>query len=564
SYHLLDTEQQKIIDNEFRDFFLNGMSLNTEDKNIYKNYQTQLNELTTKFEQNVLDATDQYAKFVTAKELNGIPDDILPIYHDPKMENEANSYKITLHAPSYIPIMQYCANRKLREELYQAYTIKASEFDPNNHDNSAIIRKILKIRHDSAQLLGFKDYTEVSLYTKMAQSSIEVLDFLHNLAKKSKNQALAEFKELQDFAKETDGIELLQAWDIPYYSEKLQVAKYNYSSNELKQYFPIHNVCEGLFKLIQQLYGINFRINSNIKIWHNSVLTYELIENNQIIGYLYFDLYARNKKQAGAWMNGAQSKYIAPNINCKPVAYIVCNFAKPTGNIPCLLTFDQVQTLFHEVGHALHHLLTNINHYSIAGINNVEWDAVELPSQFMEYFTWNEQILQSISKHYLQNEPINHDLYSKLLKSRHFQSGMQMLRQLEFAIFDILIHSQTTESYLAENYDYLKLLNEVRQEIAVVIPPSYNRFPNSFTHIFGGGYASGYYSYKWAEVLATDIFSIFDTATPEQYPQLGAKLRKNILATGGLYPMLENFQQVMNRKPSIDALLKYSGINNNK
>lgn len=554
-YKTLDRTAQKVIDNEFRDFFLSGISLTKTKKTTFKQIQNQLSELSTKFEQNVLDATDQYAKFVTADTLPGMPQDILDMLasHATAAGHEG-LYKLSLHAPSYIPIMQYCDNRALREELYHEYVTRASEIGNSQFDNTHLIHQILNLRQEKASLLDFKDYTELSLYTKMAESAKQILDFLYQLAQKSKSHALQDINELKTIAQKF-GVNTLKAWDISYFSEKLQQEKYSYSNEELKQYFQLPIVIKGLFKLIYQLYGIEFVANHKIPIWHSDMQTFNVIKNGIVIGNLYMDLSARSGKQSGAWMNSAQDKYSYEGQDFIPQAYIICNFTPPLNGSPSLLTFDEVQTLFHEMGHALHHLLTKIDHFAISGINGVEWDAVELPSQFMEYFTWNYHILRTITKHIKSGTELPLELYNKVLSSRHYQSGLQMLRQLEFSIFDLVLHQAQTS-----NLDYLALLEQIRKDIAVTIPPKYNRFPNTFSHIFAGGYGSGYYSYKWAEVLATDIFAAFDSAGMEKYTVLGQKFYDTILSQGGRQPMLENFKNFMGRIPQVDALLKYSGI----
>ncbi|HMT02237.1 MAG TPA: M3 family metallopeptidase [Burkholderiales bacterium] len=554
----LNKEQQKVIDNDFRDFFLNGIELTADKKKQFKAIQNNLMELSTQFEQNLLDSTDNYSKYVDLNELKGIPEDILNMYKEMAIkDNKNNLYKITLHMPSYLPIMQYCENRLLREELYYQYSTRASELSENiKLDNTKIIKNILNLRKNKATLLGFNNFSELSLYTKMANSNKQVIDFLYKLVEKFMTKAKADLQELKNFAKDKYQLENLEAYDIAYFSEKLQEEKYSYSNNELKKYFQLPVVLCGLFKLIKQLYNIEFEINDTIPKWHKDVQTYTVLKNKKIIGYLYLDLFARNSKKSGAWMNSAQDKFKHHKAEFLPIAYVVCNFTQPLNNQSSLLTFDDVQTLFHEMGHALHHLLTEISHFAISGTNGVEWDAVELPSQFMEYFAWNYNILSLISKHIDNNNILPLELYNKLLKSRFFQSGLQMLRQLEFAIFDIILHSD----FDPDNSDYLELLNSIREKVAVIIPPKYNRFPNSFSHIFAGGYAAGYYSYKWAEVLATDIFSEFDDKNLDKYPELGNKFYQTILSKGGLSSMMDNFKEFMGREPNIDALLKYSGI----
>ncbi|MCC2645481.1 MAG: oligopeptidase [Burkholderiales bacterium] len=554
-YKTLGETAKKVIDNEFREFFLSGIDLNETKKSIFKNLQNELGILATKFEQNVLDATDQYTKLVTIEQLPGVPDDILQILAaKAAKDGHEGLYKLSLHAPCYIPIMQYCDNRNLREELYQEYVTRASELGSPELDNTQIISQILKLREEKAKILNFNNYTELSLYTKMAENSKQILDFLYQLAGKSKAHAIQDINELKDIAKKFN-IQDLKAWDIQYFSEKLQQEKYSYSNEELKQYFQLPIVIDGLFKLINQLYNIEFNPNYTIPTWHTDMQTFDVIKNGKIIGNLYMDLGARNGKQPGAWMNSARDRFTYDNKTITPQTYIICNFTPPLNGLPTLLTFDEVQTLFHEMGHALHHLLTEIDHFAISGINGVEWDAVELPSQFMEYFTWNYHVLRTISKRVGCGSQLPLELYNKLLASRYYQSGLQMLRQIEFAIFDLSLHQA-----LSADIDYNALLNQIRKDIAVIIPPKYNRFPNTFSHIFAGGYASGYYSYKWAEVLATDIFAVFDNAGVEQYSNLGQKFHDTILSQGGLNPMLKNFKSFMGRIPQVDALLKYSGI----
>lgn len=554
----LNPEQQKVIDNELRDFRLSGITLPEDKQQLFKQIQNQLSELSTKFEHNVLDSTDSYAKYVTKDDLAGVPEDSLALYQALATQDEKDGYKISLHMPSYLPVMQFASNRKLREELYQAYSTRASELsNEGKFDNTNLIREILRLRQQKAELLDFANYAELSLYNKMAETPKQVLDFLYSLADKSRPYAENDWQQLQQFAHDTDGIEKLEAWDVAYYSEKLQLHKYSYSSNELKQYFQLPRVFDGLFALIHQLYNIEFRPNQNIPLWHSDVTTYDVILNGEITGHIYFDLYAREGKQPGAWMNSAQDRSATDTETRLPIAYIICNFTKPVGEKPSLLTFDDVQTLFHEMGHGLHHLLTVINNSSISGINGVEWDAVELPSQFMEYFAWDYSILAKLTAHIESGQVLPRELFDKVLASRFYQSGMQTLRQLEFAIFDLLLHSNF--DYAKGNY--LELLDKLRREIAVVIPPSYNRFPNSFAHIFAGGYAAGYYSYKWAEVLACDVFSVFDGINGDELSKLGDKFRTLILSQGGIRPMMENFKAMMGREPQIEALLKYSGMN---
>lgn len=556
-YSQLNAEQQKVVDNELRDFRLSGITLAPEQQQEYKKIQTKAAELNTKFDHNVLDATDCYAKYVSRDELVGVPADSLAMYQAMAAAEGRDDCKVTLHMPSYLPIMQYGENRELRRELYHAYVTRASELSAEGKfDNSTIIRQILELRNQKAQLLGFNTYADYSLYTKMADTPAQVLDFLYQLAEKSRSYAERDLAELREFAKQLNGIDELQAWDIAYYSEKLQEQKYSYSSNELKQYFQLPKVFTGLFDLIKQLYQVEFITNPAMPSWHSDVSTYDVIQHGKLIGHIYFDLYAREGKQPGAWMNSAQNRSMDNGEPRLPIAYIICNFTKPIGNKPSLLSFDDVQTLFHEMGHGLHHLLTTIDNSAIAGINGVEWDAVELPSQFMEYFAWDYAILRTITAHIETGAELPEELFAKILASRHHQSGLQMLRQLEFSIFDLKLHGE----YNTQTADYLQLLNQVRQEISVITPPEYNRFANSFGHIFAGGYAAGYYSYKWAEVLACDVFSRFDGKSGAELAELGEKFCQTILSQGSLRSMMDNFKALMGREPQIEALIKYSGM----
>jgi oligopeptidase A len=557
-YSKLNAEQQKVLDNDLRDFRLSGITLENDKQQEYKQIQTKTSELKTKFDHNVLDATDSYVKYVSLDELAGVHADSIAMYKAQAEQANADGYKITLHMPNYLPIMQYASNRELRRELYQAYVTRASELSMDGKfDNSPIIRQILELRSQKARLLDFKTYANYSLYTKMAETPEQVLDFLYQLAHKSRVYAEHDLNELRTFAQQLDGISELQAWDLAYYSEKLQEQKYSYSSNELKQYFPLPKAFIGLFGLIKQLYQVEFVANPTMPNWHADVSSYDVMQQGKLIGHIYFDLYAREGKQSGAWMNSAQNRNMDNGEARLPIAYIICNFTKPIGAKPSLLSFDDVQTLFHEMGHGLHHLLTTIDNSAIAGINGVEWDAVELPSQFMEYFTWDYAILRTITAHVDTGAELPEELFAKVLAARHYQSGLQMLRQLEFAIFDLKLHGE----YNSNTTNYLQLLNQVRQEISVLQPPEYNRFANSFGHIFAGGYAAGYYSYKWAEVLACDVFSRFDGKSGSELSALGKQFCQTILSQGSLRPMMENFKTLMGREPQIEALIKYSGMN---
>ncbi len=554
----LNTEQQRVINNELRDFKLAGIDLPEAEKALYKSIQTRLSELSTKFEHNVLDATDSFSYYAQLDELDGIPEDSIAMYKAmAKADDKPDLYKLNLHMPCYLPVMQYAKNRELREKMYTAYVTRASEFDyAGKFNNAENIHGILNLRQQKAHILNFSNYAEVSLATKMAKSPSEVLNFLTDLAAKARKFALNDVKELKEFAQSKDGITELKAWDTTYYSELLQLTKYSYSSNELKQYFQLPNVMAGLFDILKQLFNIQFVQTTDVPVWHTSVTTYALWQEGKLIGHIYFDLFARKGKQPGAWMNSAAGRSFDNGEQTLPQAYIVCNFTAPIGDKPSLLSFDDVQTLFHEMGHGLHHLLTQINNSAISGINGVEWDAVELPSQFMENFAWDYEILSKMTAHVESGDILPLQLFNKVLASRHFQSGLMTLRQLEFAIFDMQLHSD----FDVLNGNYLELLNSIRSKVAVIVPPSYNRFANTFGHIFAGGYAAGYYSYKWAEVLSCDVFSQFEGKSGDELTKLGKNYLSTILSQGGVRPMMDNFVAFMGREPTIDALLKYSGM----
>jgi oligopeptidase A len=552
----LTIEQKKVIDNSLLDFKLNGFYLSKMDRIKFNHVVTKLDTLTTKFAQNVLDSTEKSAIYVTLEQLDGVPSDVIKLYHQQAIQDGQDElYKISFHMSSYLPLMQYANNRILREKAYFIYTTRASELSQLEFDNTLLVQDIVRLRYEKAQILGYLDYTSLSLEKKMATNSAQILDFLTNLTDKSLPYAKNELTQLQDYAKKNYAIDNLEPWDMAYISEKLRVEAYQYSEQELKQYFPINNVLTGLFDLLNILYSIEFRLNQTIKCWHDDVVYYDIYHDNSYIGGVYFDLFSRNKKQSGAWMNSIDDRYITLSNKKNPQAYIICNFTPKNEQNNSYLSFDEVQTIFHEMGHALHHLLTKVDHYSIAGINNVEWDAVELPSQFMELFTWNYHILVKLSNHQLTNEVLPYELYSKLLNSRYYQSGLQMLRQIEFATFDLLLHNYQGQTEI----NYQDILKQVQNTTSLLTIPHYNRFANSFSHIFAGGYAAGYYSYKWAEVLSCDVFSQFDGIDDKaQLGMVGNKFLQTILSRGGLYSMNDNFKEFMGREPSIEALLKYS------
>ena len=552
----LTPSQKRIIDNVLREFKLGGAELNETDKKRFKVIQEKLAKLSTQFEENILDATNEFSIFVDhLDELIGIPEENIKKARAEAKEDKKEGYKFTLHFPSYLPVMQYADNRTLREKLYHAYATRASELASPKFDNTNLIEEILSLRYESSKLLGFKHFTEMSLVTKMAKSSEEVITFLMDLANKAKPFALKDMDELKSFAK-TLKIEKLEAWDIAYVSEKLRQAKYSFSENEVKQYFPEHRVLKGLFKVVETIFKLKI-IKSDAPTWHKDVSFYSIKnENDELIGQFYFDLYARNHKRGGAWMDEAISRYKNSLGSSHPVAFLTCNFSSPSENKPALFSHDDVITLFHEFGHGLHHMLTKVDDYSISGIKGVEWDAVELPSQFMENFCWEWDVVKHMTEHVDNKNTLPKSLFDKMIEAKNFQSGMQTLRQIEFSLFDIRLHTEYSDQ---NKINPLKLLETIRDEIAVVRPPSWNRFPNSFSHIFAGGYAAGYYSYKWAEVLASDAFSLFE----EQgilSSHAGQKFQNEILSQGGSRPAMESFIAFRGREPTVDALLRHSGM----
>ena len=552
----LTPSQKRIIDNVLREFKLGGAELNEADKKRFKVIQEKLARLSTQFEENILDATNEFYIFVDhLDELTGIPEENIKKARAEAKEDKKEGYKFTLHFPSYLPVMQYADSRALREKLYRAYATRASELASPKFDNTNLIEEILALRYESSQLLGFKHFTEMSLVTKMAKSSEEVINFLMDLANKAKPFALKDMDELKSFAK-TLKIDKLEAWDIAYVSEKLRQAKYSFSENEVKQYFPEHRVLAGLFKVVETIFKLKI-IKSDAPTWHKDVSFYSIKnENDELVGQFYFDLYARNHKRGGAWMDEAISRYKNSFGSSHPVAFLTCNFSSPSDSKPALFSHDDVITLFHEFGHGLHHMLTKVDDYSISGIKGVEWDAVELPSQFMENFCWEWDVVKHMTEHVDNKNTLPKGLFDKMIEAKNFQSGMQTLRQIEFSLFDIRLHTEYSDQ---NKINPLKLLETIRDEIAVVRPPSWNRFPNSFSHIFAGGYAAGYYSYKWAEVLASDAFSLFEEEGILS-SHAGQKFQNEVLSKGGSRPAMESFVAFRGREPTVDALLRHSGM----
>ena len=553
----LNSAQQKIIDNEVRDFKLGGAELAADQKARFKAINEELSKLAAKFEENVLDTTNEYALYVeNTFELTGIPEDVLQTAKDAADMDKKAGYKFTLHFPSYIPVLQYADNRSLRETLYRAYATRASEFGNIKFDNTPIITQLLKLRLESAQMLGFNNFSELSLATKMADTPKQVIEFLQTLASRAKPYAEQDMQELVAYASKL-GIDDIQAWDVAYVSEKLREEKYAFSDLEVKQYFPEAKVMAGLFKVVETIFGV-FVKKSNAPTWHKDAHFYEITDHGgKLIGQFYLDLYARNNKRGGAWMDDAITRRIVGDKLTTPVAYLTCNFSAPVGDKPALFTHDEVITMFHEFGHGLHHMLTQVNDYSVSGIKGVEWDAVELPSQFMENFCWEWDVLRHMTEHVETGAQLPRELFEKMVAAKNFQAGMQTVRQIEFSLFDIKLHSEFDPN---GKKTPLALLEEIRDQVAVVRPPKWNRFPNNFSHIFAGGYAAGYYSYKWAEVLSADAYSLFEEHGILS-AEAGQKFWQEILSRGGSRPAMESFVAFRGREPSIDALLRHNGMN---
>lgn len=553
----LSAVRQRIINEELIDFKLAGAFLPEDKKAELKKVKESLAQESQKFSENLLDATNAYGLLVeNEKELAGIPADDIASFKETAQATDQKGYRITLQIPHYLAVLQYADNRKLRETLYHAYVTRASELDfEGKFNNNDVMKRIVELRAREASLLGYHNYGEVSLATKMANSPQEVVSFLRDLAQKSLPQAKADMAEVKTFAKEKLGIDDPQSWDLPYASEKLREAQYAFSDQEVKQYFTLPAVFKGLFGLVQTLFNIRI-VKDTAPVWHPDVQFFRIEnEKGEKIAQFYMDLYARANKRGGAWMDNDRTRNRLYGELQTPVAYLVCNFAKPVGDKPALLTHDDVLTLFHEFGHGLHHMLSRIEEPAASGINGVEWDAVECPSQFMENFAWDWTVIENLTSHVQTGEKLPRSLYDKMLAAKNFQSAMAMVRQLEFGLFDMLLHTEFDPAK-----DSIQgLLLQVRKEVAVTHQPDYNRFPNSFSHIFAGGYAAGYYSYKWAEVLSSDAFSLFEE-TGVLNPQTGKKWLDEVLSVGSSRPAMDSFIAFRGRAPRIDALLRHSGI----
>jgi oligopeptidase A len=555
-YAALSAARKRIVTNAVRDFRLGGAELPADKKTRFAAIQDELARLAAKFSENVLDATNAFSLVVDEKRIAGIPQDVLHAAREAAEKDGKAGWKFTLHAPSYLPVMQYADERSLRETMYRESVTRASEFGKPEWDNTPLIARIVALRNEMARLLGYRNFAEVSLVPKMAQSAQQVLEFLDDLARRARPFAERDVAELREFARAELGLAALEAWDLAYASEKLRAKRYSFSDQEVKQYFPEDVVAAGLFRVAETLYGIKID-SASAPVWHPDVRFFAIRDRSgELVGQFYMDLYARETKRGGAWMDDAITRRRKGTRIQTPVAYLNCNFSRPVGGKPALFTHDEVLTLFHEFGHGLHHLLTRVEDLGVSGINGVEWDAVELPSQFMENFCWEWDVLRHMTRHVDTGAPIPRALFERMLAAKNFQSGLAMLRQIEFSVFDMRLHSDFDP---ASGRSALELLEEVRSRIAVLRPPAYNRFPNNFSHIFAGGYAAGYYSYKWAEVLSADAYSFFEEHGVLD-AEAGRRFRDEILAVGGSRPAAESFRAFRGREPRVEALLKHSGM----
>ena len=552
----LTAARKKIVENALRDFRLGGADLPLEKKQRYAEIQEELAKLSARFSENVLDATNAFGIVVDASRIAGIPEDVLVAAREAAQKEGKAGFKFTLHAPSYMPVMQYAQDRALRETLYRESATRASEFGKPEWDNTSLITRIVQLRRELAQLLGYRNFAEVSLEPKMAETPAQVLAFLDDLARHARPFAEKDAAELKDFASQRLGIPKLESWDLAYASEKLRLERYAFSDQEVKQHFPEDVVLAGLFRVAESLYQIRIA-PAPAPAWHEDVRFFEIRDAaGERVGQFYMDLYARDTKRGGAWMDDAITRRRKGARIQTPVAHLNCNFSRPVGGKPALFTHDEVLTLFHEFGHGLHHLLTRIEDLGVSGINGVEWDAVELPSQFMENFAWEWDVLRHMSRNINTGAALPRELFDKMLAAKNFHSGLAMLRQIEFAVFDMQLHAEFDP---AAGRSALELLEEVRSRVAVLRPPPYNRFPNSFAHIFAGGYAAGYYSYKWAEVLSADAYGYFEENGVLD-PKIGGRFRDEILAVGGSRPAAESFRAFRGREPRVEALLRHSGM----
>ena len=560
-YDDLTPAQQMVLEQALKDFTLSGVALPESEKARYGEIQKQLSALSNQFSNNVLDATQAWnMQFDNVDALAGLPDMAIAAAQQTAQQKQLSGYVITLDMPSYLAVMTYADDRQLREKMYRAFATRASSQSESDNkeqwDNTQIINDTLALRHELATLLGFSNYAELSLAKKMADTPQQVIEFLENLAKKSRSYAEKDLENLTAYAKKIGGIDELQPWDATYYSEKLRQAEYAISQEELRPYFPAEKVLDGMFTVVNKLFGIDISAVDDVALYHDDVRFYRIEKNQKTIAYFYFDIYARDKKRGGAWMADCRTRRLRKGDLQLPVAYLTCNFTPPVGDTPSLLTHQEVTTLFHEFGHGLHHMLTQMTDSAVSGINGVAWDAVELPSQFLENWCWEKSVIPLISSHYQTGEALPDVLLDKMLAAKNFQSGMQMVRQVEFSLFDIRLHAEYTRG---DDFSVQGILDDVRQQVAVMIPPAFNQFQNSFSHIFAGGYAAGYYSYKWAEVLSADAFSLFEENGIFD-PATGEKFLQTILANGGSQAPMDLFVAFRGREPSVDALLRHSGF----
>lgn len=559
----LSATRQRIIELALRDFRLSGVELPADQRERFAEISDKEAQVSQRFSENVLDATDDWALYVeNESELAGIPADVLAAARAAAEAEGKSGWKLTLQAPCYIPVMQYAENAELRARLYRAYGTRASDTGDARFDNSALIEQLLALRAEESGMLGFAHFAERQLQTRMAESSEKVLDFLRDLAGRAKAYAGRDLQELRDFARTELGLDELQPWDVGYVSERLRTSRYDYSEDEVKQYFPQPRVLAGLFDVVQKLFNVRMQMTS-APVWHPDVSVVR-VENpdGSLVGHMYLDLYARTGKQGGAWVDLDRNRRRTATGLQTPIVFLTCNFAPPSADKPSLLTHDDVITLFHESGHALHALLSEVDDPGASPFSSVEWDAIELPSQFMENFCWEYDVLAGMSEHVRTGEPLGRELFGRMLAARNFQSGLQAVRQIEFALFDMLLHQRRDVADIAT---VMGILQTVRDEVAVIVPPDWHRSPHSFSHIFAGGYGAGYYSYKWAEVLSADAYAAFEEAagSPDAsrlLPEVGERFRREILAVGGSRTALESFQAFRGREPRIDALLRHSGM----
>ncbi|AFJ45302.1 oligopeptidase A [Shimwellia blattae] len=561
NYTRLDTAQQKTVDNALRDFELSGIGLAAEKQKRYGEIAARLSELGSRYSNNVLDATMGWSKLITDEsQLSGMPESALAAARALAESREQQGWLLTLDIPSYLPVMTYCDNQALREEMYRAYSTRASDQGPNagTWDNTPLMEEILALRHELAGLLGFDNYAQKSLATKMAENINQVLDFLTDLAKRARPQGEAELTQLRAFALREHGVHELQPWDITYYSEKQKQHLYSISDEQLRPYFPENKAVNGLFEVVNRIYGITARERHDVDVWHPDVRFFELYDaRNELRGSFYLDLYAREHKRGGAWMDDCVGQMRKADGSLqKPVAYLTCNFNRPVNGKPALFTHDEVITLFHEFGHGLHHMLTRVETAGVSGINGVPWDAVELPSQFMENWCWQPEALAFISGHYETGEPLPQSLLDKMLAAKNYQAALFILRQLEFGLFDFRLHAEFDAQQGAR---ILETLREIKKQVAVVPSPAWGRFPHAFSHIFAGGYAAGYYSYLWADVLAADAFSRFEEEGIFNR-ETGLSFLNNILSRGGSEEPMVLFKRFRGREPKLDAMLHHYGI----